>query len=105
MSVLRNHPGIGIQKHKPVPLQPGLEADVLTGRRRPVPTREVTLTPRPAKRPHRSRLLEPGRHTVQQRTPQPLAHSVHVRQLNVRLRTIHPSRYSHPAPQRDHPNG
>lgn len=93
-----DHLGIEVHHQQPVPLQPRLEADVPPGRRRPIPAREVTLTPRPANRTHRSNILEPARHTVPQRTPAASVHLIDVRQLDARQSRVHPSRYSHPAP-------
>ncbi len=63
-----HHSRIEVHEHQPVPLQPRLETDVLPRRRRPVPPREMAPTPRPPKRPHRHRVLEPGRRKVRVRT-------------------------------------
>ncbi|MDH6144352.1 hypothetical protein P3T35_006394 [Kitasatospora sp. GP30] len=54
------HLRVEVHEQELVPLQPGLEANVLPGRRRPVPAREVTLTARPPKGPHRCHELENG---------------------------------------------
>lgn len=94
----KEHARIEVHQQQSVPLQPRLEADVPSGRRRPVPAREVTLTVRPAGRTQRIDILEPARHTVPQRTATAPAHRVHVRRLDARTRVIRPSRYSRPAP-------
>ncbi len=93
-----HHSRIEIHEHETVPLQPRLEADMLPRRRRPVPAREIAPSWRPPKRPYRTSILEPDRHTVQQRTPQTLALAHHTRHLGVRRRPFRTSRYRHTTP-------
>ncbi len=89
---------ISASSSETVPLQPRLEADVLPGRRRPGPAREMAPTRRPPKRPYRTSDLEPDRHTVQQRTSSTLAPALHARHLDVRHDPVGPSRYRHTTP-------
>ncbi len=93
-----HHSRVEIHEHETVPLQPRLETDMLPRRRRPVPAREIAPSWRPPKRPYRTSILEPDRHTVQQRTPQTLALAHHTRHLDVRRRPFRPSRYRHTTP-------
>jgi hypothetical protein len=53
---------IEVHQQKPVLLQPKPTCYPVVADQY---QREMTFTPRPAKRPHRSRTLEPGRDTVQ----------------------------------------